>query len=66
MNEREAMALLSLLQHFIGKYPGASPETWSAEFVHEAMEDPDLQHVSADDIIAAWLKELETKKRASL
>lgn len=65
MSERQAKKLSALVQRFMDNNPGVSPETWSAEFVREAMADPDLQHVPGDDMIAVWLKQLEAKRGAA-
>jgi hypothetical protein len=62
MSKRQAEKLLALLQRFIDAYPKVSPETWSAEFVREALTDPDLRHLPADNIMAVWFKELEAKR----
>ncbi|WP_409191032.1 hypothetical protein [Bradyrhizobium sp. RDM4] len=62
MSERQAEKLLALLQRYMDDHPGASPETWSAAFVREAMTDPDLRHVPGDDVMAAFVKMIEAKR----
>jgi hypothetical protein len=54
-SKREAKKLLALLQRIIDDNPKVSPETYSAQFVREAMADPDLQHVSGDDVMTALI-----------
>jgi hypothetical protein len=62
MDEREAMRrLLTLWQRIIDDNPKASSETHRAEFVREAMADPDLQHVRLDLLATQWIKDLEAK-----